>query len=301
MDKDLTKLIGRRPIIDSPTRQRLVFAASQDAEHRRMPMIEVARELGIEAAKKTIRKAFQKEGYARRVARKKPLLTQAQKEARLEWALQHRHWTADQWENWVLFTDECYMWTTGSHGRVWVTRTVDEEYYKDCIVPGFSKDGSVMIWGGIMGGKKTELFVWERNDYGNINSDTYVRHILVPIIWPFIVEHSYAQGYPMQIWTVEDGASSHTSAFTEKHREYYGIKRIWWPANSPDLNPIENVWQLLKNIIKNKRPYPRGTAAIKQAVLEAWEEISSEDLRKLVRSMPERIEAVIAAGGGHTR
>lgn len=138
-------LIGRAPIIDTPTRRRLVFALQQDAEHRRMPMVEVAREIGLEAGKHAVETAFAREEYNRRVARKKPYLSQQHKERRLQWALARRHWTADDWEHWVLFTDECYVWTSGSRGRIWVTRREDEIYHQDCIVPTFSQNGSIMI------------------------------------------------------------------------------------------------------------------------------------------------------------
>lgn len=282
-------------------RQRLVFAASQDPEHRRKTMLQVAEDIGIPGCERTVRAAFAKEGYFRRVGRKKPYLSASHKEARLQWALEHRHWTLDQWERWAMFTDECYVWTSGTRGRIWLTRRADEEYHPDCIIPKFDKSGSIMIWGGILGGTKTELFVWERNDFGNINSETYVRHIIVPIIWPFVLEHSTRQGAPMEIQVIEDGAAAHRSAFTEEHRQHYGIKRMWWPSRSPDLNPIENVWHLLKNILQRRRPRPRTSQEWKEAVLAAWAEISSEELRELVRSMPDRIEAVIAAGGGHTR
>lgn len=291
---------GRPLLLNTPTRRRLIFAASQDSEHRQMPMIDVAAELGIEACERTIKKAFRKEGYNRRVARKKPFLTQEQKDRRLQWALEHRHWTPEQWLDWVLFTDECYIWMS-RRGRIWVTRAAGEEYHPDCVVPAFSRTGSVMVWGGIKGGDKTELVVWERNDFGNINAETYVRHVLVPVMWPFIQEHSQRQGVPMGIMAVEDGAGAHRAVYTQEHRDHYGIQRLWWPACSPDLNPIENVWQLLKDILKRRNPRPRGTAEFKQAILEAWAEISPEELKQLVRSMPERIEAVIAAQGGHTR
>lgn len=59
--------------------------------------------------------------------------------------------------------------------------------------------------------------MWEQNDHGSITADTYVRYIFLPIMWPFIMDRSHAQGRPMEIWSVEDGAAAHRAEFTEEH------------------------------------------------------------------------------------
>jgi hypothetical protein len=74
-----------------------------------------------------------------------------------------------------------------------------------------------------------------------------------------------------------------------------------WPASSPDLNPIENIWSILKMRLHDRRPRPRGRAEIREAILEEWDLITEEDIIRCINNMPERIEAVIAANGGHTR
>lgn len=71
------------------------------------------------------------------------------------------------------------------------------------------------------------------------------------------------------------------------------------PANSPDLNPIENVWLLLKYRIG--RRFPRTIDELRQYVIEEWDKLEPQDYLKYIEEMPERYEAVIAAGGGHTK
>jgi transposase len=71
--------------------------------------------------------------------------------------------------------------------------------------------------------------------------------------------------------------------------ERAGIKVMKWPANSPDLNPIETVWDWMKDYIqehyaKVHSSYPK----LRKAILEAWESITHEQIRDLIRGMKKR-------------
>ena len=81
--------------IDTPTRQRLVATAAQNSLHRQMPLPDIAEICGVRASERTLQKAFAREGYHRRKARKKPFLSAETKEKRLRFALSHRHWTRE--------------------------------------------------------------------------------------------------------------------------------------------------------------------------------------------------------------
>lgn len=73
------------------------------------------------------------------------------------------------------------------------------------------------------------------------------------------------------------------------------------PAYSPDLNRIENIWNLLKNPLNLGNPRPKGKAEVRVTVLEEWDQITETKMLKFVDSMSERIQAVIAANGEHSR
>jgi transposase len=79
------------------------------------------------------------------------------------------------------------------------------------------------------------------------------------------------------------------------------ITKIEWPAFSLDLNPIENVWRLLKARLCKRRDRPDTVEAMAVAVQEEWEALLVEDYLHYIRSMPTRIQAVIAAQGGHAK
>ena len=97
-----------------------------------MPYFEVAIELNWNVSESAIRRALHKEGYHRRIARRKPPISEVNRVTRLAWAIEHRFWTREQW-NRILWTDETWV-TAGRHTRTWVTRAPGEEWDPTCIV-----------------------------------------------------------------------------------------------------------------------------------------------------------------------
>lgn len=98
---------------------------------------------------------------------------------------------------------------------------------------------------------------------------------------------------------MHDNAPAHRAGVTKKWLKLHRFKVMKWPANSPDLNPIEHLWSILKKILKS-------LGRVKKAELfprakEAWDKITTAECRKLVESMPRRLAAVIEAKGGNTR
>jgi transposase len=98
---------------------------------------------------------------------------------------------------------------------------------------------------------------------------------------------------------MEDGASIHTAKLTKSAHAERGVDRTWWPANSPDLNPIENLWRKLKYRVG--RRFPRNEIQCRCYLKEEWDRLNVEDFQHYIKSMPERIQAVIDAKGGHTK
>ena len=102
---------------------------------------------------------------------------------------------------------------------------------------------------------------------------------------------------------MQDGAGGHSARATIAELNARGIFPVMHPSLSPDLNPIETVWNWMKDYIQKEyrseihRSYPR----LKAAVIEAWNSITDEQVIELVRSMPEQCQAVIDAQGWHTK
>ncbi|KAI2662348.1 Transposable element Tcb2 transposase [Labeo rohita] len=96
----------------------------------------------------------------------------------------------------------------------------------------------------------------------------------------------------------QDLAPAHTAKSTKRWLNDHGVGVLDWPANSPDLNPIENLWGIVKRKMRNKRP--KNADELKATVKETWASIPPQQCHRLITSMPRRIEAVNKAKGAPT-
>ncbi|MBW0473414.1 hypothetical protein O181_013129 [Austropuccinia psidii MF-1] len=103
-----------------------------------------------------------------------------------------------------------------------------------------------------------------------------------------------------RIAMMEDGAPIHTARISNEWRATNHIDKLPWPAHSPDLNPIENVWKVLKTRV-TKHHQPRTMEELCAAIQSAWDDLSPAFFEKLLIGMHKQLEAVIESHGGPTR
>jgi len=98
----------------------------------------------------------------------------------------------------------------------------------------------------------------------------------------------------------QDGAPCHTARKVSKWFKDNGIEVLEWPGQSPDMNPIENLWRLLK--IKVAQKHAKSLDDLQAIIKTVWcTEVSQELCLNLVHSMPARMQAVIKSKGAHTK
>ena len=150
-----------------------------------------------------------------------------------------------------------------------------------------------MIWGGFTTTHKLDFIAIL---FGQRTAIDFVEIAYNGVLGPFLD----AQEDASRLVLMEDGAPLHKSKVAANWRETHRIEKIVWPPNSPDLNPIENMWKLLKDALQKKRR-PKNKEQMWVAVEVEWMAIPQSKLESLVASLPERMRDVCAADGGHTR
>ena len=97
----------------------------------------------------------------------------------------------------------------------------------------------------------------------------------------------------------QDLAPIHTAKSTKTWFNEHGITELDCPANSPDLNPIENLWGIAKRKMRDMRL--NNAEELKATIEASWSSITPQQCHRLTASMPRRIEAVIHAKGAQTK
>ena len=148
-----------------------------------------------------------------------------------------------------------------------------------------------MVWGGISLEGRTDLY---RLDNGTLTVIRYRDEILGPIVT------TYAGAVGPGFLLVHDNARPHVASVCRQFLEDEGIDTIDRPPRSPDLNPIEHLWDIMFRSIQRRQVAPQTVQELSDALVQIWEEIPQDTIRRLIRSMPRRCQACIQARGGHT-
>ncbi len=219
----------------------------------------------------------------------KPLLNQRQCQKHLTWAVEKNNWTVAQWSK-VLFSDESkFCISFGNQGpRVW--RKSGEAQNPCCLKSSVKFPQSVMIWAAMSSAGVGPLCFLK----STVNAVIY-QEILEYFMLPSADKLYGAADLIFQ----QDLAPAHTAKGTKSWFNDHGVTVLDWPANSPDLNPIENLWGIVKRKMRDTRP--NNADELKATVKETWASIPPQQCHKLITSMPRRIEAVIKAKGAPTK
>ena len=247
----------------------------------------------ISVSNRTIQRTLHNIGYSGHAAKKKPLVSEKNRKKRFGWCRMRRNWNSE-W-NKIVWSDESRFELFNNDSQNWVWRKKDEKYRVDCLKPTVKGSIGIMVWGCFCNNRLGPLVLVE----GTLNSERYIE-LLQEYLLPFLND----LGIEDHIFQ-DDNAPCHASARTKSWKEDNSIEILPWPAQSPDLNPIENVWNILEKSIRKRIKKYNSTLTNKNnfftALEEEWYKIEEDQLTKLVSSMPNRINAVIKSKGYPTK
>ena len=253
----------------------------------------LTKDAGINVSAETVRHALKESGLKAATKLKKPQLLPRHIKARLEFAQHHEHWTVDDWKQ-VVWSDETKINCLGCDGREWVWKkpgtTLTAQHVKGTVKFG---GGSILLWGCMMArgtGYATHI-------NGHMDAELYTRILddeLLQSLEHFRLDKN-------EIIYQQDNDPKHTSNAAKQWFQNNNIEVLPWPAQSPDLNPIEHLWQHLKQQLAAYETEPISIHQLWERIEAEWDKISPQVCMGLVESMPRRVLAVLKAKGGYTK
>ncbi|GFW15918.1 transposable element Tcb2 transposase [Trichonephila clavipes] len=148
----------------------------------------------------------------------------------------------------------------------------------------------VLVWGGIMLDSRTDLHIF---DAGSVNGTRYCNEILLPYVRLF----RGAMG--LQFLFMDDNAPCHRIVAAEQLLESEDIERMDWSAQSPDLNPIEHVWDFLGRRLAALTLPPVTIRELRLALQDEWAAMPQQLIDTLILSICRRYETCLAVRGDH--
>ncbi|GFW51663.1 transposable element Tcb2 transposase [Trichonephila clavipes] len=211
-------------------------------------------------------------------------LTPEHRQLRLQWCQARSMWNVTDWQN-VVFSDESRFVLGIDDNRVRVWRRPGERYNSPHTVLRHTvRTAGVMVWGAIAYDSRSPLIVM----HGTLTGQRYVDDILRPHVGPFL------NGLPGAIFQ-QDNARPHTARVAQDFLRHF--QTLPWPARSPNLSPVEHVWDQLKRQMLSCH----SVQDLELAVQDLWVHLPQDNIRCLINSMPDCVAACFAAGGGPIR
>src|SRR6266481_926630 len=241
----------------------------------------------------TVCQHLRRTGMKAVVKKKKPLLSPRHRKERMDFAIRHKDWTLEDWKS-LVWSYETKINCLGSDGRKWAWKRAGEGL-SDRLVEGTVKfgGGSVMVWG---------CMLWDGPGYackieGRMDGDLFIQ-IMDDELQESLAHYSKS---PQDIIFQQDNGPKHTCKKAQEWFKNHGFTLLQWPVQSPDLNPIEHLWEHIKRRLGGYETPPGGMLELWERVEAEWDKIPAEVCQNLIESMPRRIEAVLKAKGGHTK
>lgn len=250
----------------------------------------IVEQLKLNISSRTVRRRLKEAGLKSYVARRKPHISKVNKKKRLAFAKKYINKPLSFWKQ-VIWSDESKFELLNKKKRTHVWRKPNEALKKQYVLPTVKHGGgSIMIWA-----------CFSRYGVGNLvpihgimNADRYI-DILSENLEESVLKMDLDEEWIFQ----QDNDPKHTAKKTKQFFQDCKIKVLEWPPQSPDLNPIENLWSLLDAGIPLEKRHNKEEF-LNELQLK-FKRIDKNYLEKLVESVPRRLQAVIKAKGYNTK
>lgn len=227
--------------------------------------------------------------FSRHTARKKPIVTLKQRKNRVAFSKKYLQWDKEKWQG-VLWSDEAVFSVTGNRGGKVYRRPGSDPLDTKFIQGTVKYPDKLMVWGAFGYHGVGKLVILPRNVL--MNADRYLE----------LLNDNLEDCFEMCQTNVfmQDGAPCHTAKIIKNWFDFVQVDYVKdWPGNSPDLNPIENLWALMKNKLRDRdtSSIPRLEAAIQ----DIWNNINPQWLQHLAESVPRRLDKCVKREGRPTK
>ncbi len=231
---------------------------------------------GTKVTKATISNTLRRQGLKSCSARRVPVLKPVHVQARLKFAREHLDDPEEDWEN-VIWSDETKIERFGKNSTCRVWRRKNAELHPKNTIPTVKHGGGNMLWGYFSAkGPGRLICVKER-----MNGAMY-REILSENLLPSARALKMKRGWVFQ----HDNDPKHTARATKEWLCKKHFKVLEWPSQSPDLNPIENLWRELKVRVAQRQP--QNITALEEICMEEWAKIPATVCENLVKTYRKR-------------
>ena len=253
----------------------------------------------------TLYRELRRRGLTNHKAKKRPKFTRAHAALRLKFAREHRYFP---WGRRTLkFSDECSV-QKGSGGNLqWCFRFPWEKWKREMLEPvGTSRRPAQMVWACVWldergVARRSKLVIMERDPDAKMRG--YSGKSYMEALTKGLLPH-----YRRSQLFMQDGAGIHRSRAVRSFLDQHHVNTIDWPAYSPDLNPIEHLWWVLKRRMFKLYPQYNNYSQVEEewegfceALKECWRGIPKKLIKRLIMSMPRRLAAVRKARGWQTK
>lgn len=239
---------------------------------------------------KSIGRYLKLNGYSNKKSQLKPPLSEANKIKRLSFANRWMDAGVCTLDN-VIWTDETRVASHPNNRRLSVWTNQAEAPIQ---VKMHSGGNSVMFWGCFSKHGTGPLVSIQ----GSMNSAEYIAVLKEELIPEFKRAKRAISG----TWRLmHDNAPCHTSTAVKTYLTQQRVDVIEWPPYSPDLNPIENLWQWMKRKLEVDYPVCHSAEEIEERIFEIWKTITPEMCSAYCENYHKRLLAVMAANGGYTK